>query len=262
MVWARNAPDLRAAGDTSIAGLEHLRVRATVNGIPMTLYLRKSDGLPTLTAFRRGEPADFELVPWGDMDIEVWYSGWRSYPEVENLPSQWDIRRVGAPYRRMTVLSAAFDPVLAADSFAVSPEQRAAYLASPAVRPMHDIELDSARVVEGFLADFRTFGSPGGALRMGDTWLLLDAGQAPLSAQRALDWLSRSTGMSASAAIVGGSRGHGGVPELVARGLPTLVSPGVAAFVSETLDGYGERAPPWITSPRPGGSAWARTRFG
>jgi len=179
------------------------------------------------------------LVPWGDMDIEVWYSGWRSYPEGVSLPSQWDIRRVGAPYKRMTVLSASFDPELAPDSFAVSPEQRSTYLASPAVRPMHDLPLDSARVVEGFLADFRTFGSPGAALRMGDAWLLLDAGQAPLSAQRALDWLTRSTGMGVGAAVVGGTRGHGGVPELAARGVPMLVAPGVAAFVAETLDGYG-----------------------
>lgn len=243
MLHARSAGDLAFAGDTTVAGVPHARVRATVLGIPMTLHLRTADGLPTFIAFRRGHPNDFGLVPWGEMDVEVWYSGWRSFPEGVSIPTQWDIRRAGSPYKRMTVLAADFDPEFtAADSFAVSDALRATYLASPAVRPMHDLHPDSAGVLEGgFLVDFRTFGGPAGALRMGDGWLLLDAGQAPLSTARALDWLEEHTGRRAHGALVLGSvRGlFGGIPELLERDLPVRVGPASRRQAAHALRGHG-----------------------
>ncbi|GMV04920.1 MAG: hypothetical protein AMXMBFR53_12000 [Gemmatimonadota bacterium] len=242
MLWAREAADLAAAGDTAVAGVPHARVRATVNGIPMTLYLRASDGLPSFVAFRRGHPNDFGLVPWGDMAVEVWYSRWRTFPDGVSLPTQWDVRRAGAPYKRMTVLGAAFNPDFAADSFAVGPEERAAYLASPAVLPMHDLALDSARVLEGAWTETRTFGSAAGAILLGDRWLLLEAGQAPLSTERALEWLERTTGKPVAAAVVGSTRGlHGGITALMDRGVPVTVGPAVGRLAPAALDGYGRR---------------------
>lgn len=266
MLWARGAPDLRADGDTVVANVPHTRVTATVNGIPMTLYLRSSDGLPSLVRFRRGALNDFGLVPWGVMDVDVWYSLWHSYPEGISIPTQWDILRAGAAYKRMTVLNADFHPDFAPDSFAVTPEQRAAYLSSPAVRPMHDRALDSARVVDGFLADFRSFGSPAGAVRMGKSWLLLEAGQAPLNAARALEWLEANTEYPVAGAVLGAASStllpHGGLPELLGRGIPTVVGPAASRLAQATLEGYGRsdaaldvaRTGRWLVQS--GDSAW------
>jgi len=245
MLWAREADDLAAAGDTVVAGVPHVRVRATVNGIPMTLYLRRADGLPTFVAFRKSAPNDFGLVPFGEMAVEVWYSRWRVFADGIRIPTEWDVRRAGAAYKRMTVLGAEFNPDFAPDSFAVTPEQRAEYLGSAAVRPMHDLPLDSARITEGFLADFHTFGSPRAALLMGDRWLLLEAGQAPLSTQRALGWLEGTSGKPVAEAVVGSTRGlFGGTSVLLDRQIPVVVAQSVEALVRASLEGYGERDRP------------------
>jgi hypothetical protein len=246
MLWARQATDLTWAGDTVIAGVRHGRVRATVQGIPITVDLRTADGLPSRATFRSDHPNDFGLVPWGVMDVEVWYSNWRSFPEGISVPTQWDISRAGAPYKRMTVLSADFDPIFHPDSFVVTDVQRVAYLSSPAVRPMHDRSLDSARVSEGFVADFRSFGSPGAALLVGDRWLLLEAGQAPLNTRRALEWLAEHTTHPVGGVVVGAAAAgllpHGGLPEAVGRNLPVVLGPGAARLAAATLRGYGAAA--------------------
>ena len=248
MLWARRAGDLAWAGDTVIAGVPHGMVRATLQGIPMTVYLRTADGLPSRTTFRSAHPNDFGLVPWGVMDVEVWYSNWRGFPGGISVPTQWDLSRAGAPYKRMTVLSADWNPTLDPDSFLVTEAQRAAYLASPAVRPMHDRTLDSARVSEGFIADFRSFGSPGAALLVGDRWLLLEAGQAPLNTRRALEWLAEHTthpvGGVVLAAAAAGFLPHGGLPEALDRGLPVVVGPGAARLAAATLRGHGRTGQP------------------
>jgi hypothetical protein len=243
VLLARAAPDLAMAADTTIGGLPHARVTATVAGFPATLFFRRGDGLLAMARYRAAQPNDFGLVPWGVMDVELWYSRWQRLPSGAVLPHQWDTRRVGQPYKRITVLAAAFDTVATADSFAVSDSLRRAFFAT-ANRPMHDLPLDSARVVEPRLATFGAFGAPSGAVKLGRQWMLLEPGQAALSVERAAAWLARTD----SGATLGGALvttptpANGGAEWLAARRVPMHAGPGAMPFLQKILANHGRPA--------------------
>jgi hypothetical protein len=249
LLGARAARDARALADTSIAGVAHARVSATVDGLPMTLFLRRSDGLLAMTRFRAEQPNDFGLTPWGPMEVELWYSRWAPLPLAGTsgvpYPGQWDLRRVGRPYKRMTVLSATLDAAAPADSFAVSDSLRAAYRAT-ATRPMHDLPLAGAKVVEPRLVAFNTPGAPTGAVRLGRRWVLLEAGQAPLVAERTMAWLGADSlggaGNVAGAIVTMVAAGNGGVSWLVGQRQPVHVAPGARPFVDAMLRNRGATA--------------------
>ena len=243
LLAARAAPDLRAQRDTTIAGAAHARVSATVDGIATTILLRRSTGFLTAASFRTAEPNDFGLVPWGEMDVEFWYSSWRRVPSGIVYPFQTDVRRVGRTYKRMTVLSASFNPPATPDSFAVSDSLRGAYLAT-ARRPMHDVPLDSARMVEDRFASFGAPGSPSGAVKLGRSWIMLEGGQAPLSVDRAAGWLARTDPSARLAgAVVTMPAASGGISWLVAQRVPVHVAPGAVPFADAVLRGHGVRTP-------------------
>jgi hypothetical protein len=241
LLLARAAADLRALPDTTIAGVAHARVAATVEGFPATLFLRRSDGFPAMARYRAAHPNDFGLAPWGTMEVELWWSAWRPLPGGIVYPMQTDTRRVGRPYKRVTVLAATFGAAIPADSLAVSDTLRALYAAT-ATRPMHDLPLDSARIVEGRLASFGAFGAPAGAVRLGRAWVLLEAGQAPLNAERAAAWLARAdSGSRVAAAIVTAPMtGSGGAAWLARQRLEVHAGTGSAPFVATVLRGHGE----------------------
>ena len=88
VLLAREATDLRALADTTIAGQSHTRLRATVEGFDATLFLRRSDGLPAMVRFVADEINDFGLAPWGEMEVEFWYSAWVRDAPRELLPPQ------------------------------------------------------------------------------------------------------------------------------------------------------------------------------
>lgn len=238
----RAAADLRLLPDTSIDGLAHARVGATLNGAPSSVLFRRSDGLPAVLRFRAAHPNDFGLVPWGEMDVEVWYAQWRTLPNGVSVPSQWNVRRVGRPYKRLTVLSQEVNPAFAADSFAVPVPMRDQFFAT-ANRPMHDLPVDSATITSGRLLQFHGFGLPSGAVRVGDGWLLLEAGQAPLNAERASAWLDENTDARVAGALVGLTRAaNGGAATLADRGLPVYAGPGAAPFLRTVLDNHAAPA--------------------
>lgn len=237
----RGASDLSALSDTAIGGLAHRRIAATVRGYPTVLFVRQSDGLPALVRFRAGQPNDFGLAPWGDMEVEIWFSRWGSFAGGVMLPTQWDTRRVGRPYKRTTVLATAFDTVATADSFMISDSLRTAFLAT-ARKPMHDLPLDSAKVMEGRFAAFRTNGAPAGAVKLGGEWWFLESGQAPFNAERAARWLEQQDGgaRTAGAFITAGSSANGGIGWLVAnkrsvRAAPAFQRMGAAMLRNRAL---------------------------
>jgi hypothetical protein len=213
-------------------------VSATVDRFPTTLFFRRSTGYLTAARFHTAEPNDFGLVPWGDMEVELWYSAWRKSPNGIVYPFQWDERRVGKPYKRMTVLAAQLNPPAMPDSFVVSDSLRAAYLAT-ATRPMHDLPLDSARVVDRRFASFGAFGTPAGAVKLGNAWVLLEGGQAPLSVERSAAWLARADAGStlAAALVTMPATGSGGAAWLVSHEVPVHVAPGAEPFVRAVLRG-------------------------
>lgn len=235
------SPDRRLEADTLIAGEPHRIIAATARtGQRVRTYFHAGTGLPTLLRFRAAHPNDFGLVPWGEMAVEVWYSGWRTFGEV-SMPTQWDILRVGRPYKRLTIRRAEFNPVFAADSFTIADDHRAAFLAARG--PMHDRPVDSVAVLHPGLVALHGFGYPTGAIRTDAGWFLFEAGQHPLVLERALTALREAAGVDqlAGAILVMARTGNGAVSALADTGIPLLVAPAAAPFV-QTMLANGERS--------------------
>jgi hypothetical protein len=250
LLHLRAATDLKALSDTAIGGLPHHRVAATVRGYPSVLFVRQADGLPAMVRFRAGQPNDFGLAPWGDMEVEIWFSRWGSFAGRVMLPTQWDTRRVGRGYKRITVLATAFDTVATADSFAISDSLRGAFLAT-ARKPMHDLPLDSAKVMEGRFAAFRTNGAPVGAVKLGGEWWLLESGQAPFNAERAAHWLEQEdAGTRTAGAFITASSANGGIGWLVAKQRTVRAAPAFQAMGVAMLRNRALRPPPGMTVTR------------
>lgn len=240
MLLLAGATDLTAAGDTTLGGEPHRRVRATLatpRPLAVTVAFHEGTGLPTALWFRQAHPNDFGLVPFGKMQVEVWYSNWRTTGEV-SIPTQWDIERAGAPYKRMTVRNAVFNPTFQADSFMISADLRSAYMASR--RPMHDVSVDSVKIAAPGLVQIHGFGFPMGAVRGATGWLLLEAGHAPLSLARGRAALAQQGVSEIAAGLVAAARpGNGGVVDLVKGGVPVYTSAAAAPFIQVILSNEG-----------------------
>ncbi len=234
-----DAPDLHALPDTVIGGIPHAVVSAAIDGYPTTVFFRRTDGFLTMARYRADESNDFGLAPWGPMSVEEWYSGWRYDADAHvRLPSQWDIVRVGKPYKRMTVLSVTFNPSLPADSLVLSDSVRSEYLIH-ARHPMADLPLSSAHMTpNGRIALFATPGAPIAAVKVGNDWVLLEPGNLPLNAERAAAWLaSKDPGSRVAGAIMGTTYPSGGASWLAKRGLPVYVaSPGTMGALASLKD--------------------------
>lgn len=241
LVNLHDARDLRAGRDTTIGGVAHTAVRATIDGFPTTAFFRRSDGFLTMVRYHADDSNDFGLAPWGPMSVEEWYSGWH-YDSAAHVraPSQWDIVRVGKPYKRMSILSVAYNPPLPTDSLVLGDSIRAEYLAH-ARRPMADLPLTNAHLVSnGTIAIFAAPGAPLAAVKVGGGWLLLEPGNLPLNAERAAAWLAANdSGRKVVGAILGTAFPSGGASWVASQGLPLYVSPPGAAGDSASLADYG-----------------------
>lgn len=235
-----DAPDLRMGRDTILGGEPHRRLRATLDDhFDSEVFLHQRSRLPTLLRFRAAHPNDYGLVPWGEMEVEVWYAGWRDFDGIA-LPTQWDVKRVGRPYRRMTIRRAAFDLDFEPDSFAVSSEMRAAYLREATV-PMHESRPMSpyAAATDG-LVEGGGFGFPGGAAPTADGWIVIGAGQGASNLAPALESME-SAGVDRIAGVLAAVAAtvDGGVVAAARRSIPILTSPSAAPFVQRILSAGG-----------------------
>ena len=238
-----DAPDLTGRADTLIGGEPHRQVAATLSGrFPSTVSFHEGTGLPTVLRFEAAHPADFGLVPWGVMRVEVWYSGWRTFGAIA-IPTQWDITRVGQPYKRMTVTAADFAPEFAAaDSFDIRTSLRHEFWTSGAALPMHEGRLVEERVMvsPGRATLEPSFGIPSGAVAMGDGWMMLGAGQAPFNWRQAVAALEELDVKPITAVLIGeGRAANGGVRVAVESGLPIYVSGAAEPFLGAMLEESG-----------------------
>lgn len=234
-----DAPDLTMKADTTLGSDRHRVVSATLaDRFQATVYLHAGTGLPTLLKFWAGHPNDYGLVPWGEMEVAVWYSKWRTVDGI-SIPLQWDIERVGSPYKRMTVLSLDVNPEFAADSFAVDPEVRRTYFET-ATMPMHETRSVEATRISDDLAANEGFGFPAGAVRLGSSWVLLGAGQAPYNYRLGLEALE-DVGVESVEAVIAATAatGDGGIVAAGQAGLPIYVSMASEPFVRRMLDNAG-----------------------
>lgn len=241
----REAADARAPADTTMDGVRYARVAATIGRFRPTVYFRRSDGLPALARFRTGQPNDFGLAPWGVMDVQIAYSRWQKIAGAGVvLPMQLDVSRVGRPYKRMTTISAKINPVIPADSFAIADSLRGAFLAT-ARRPMFDLPMDSARIVDGSFALFGAPGTPTGAVKVGGHWLMIEAGTAPLTIERSAAFLHQVDARTPfDVALVTAPTGAGGIAWLARQQLTTWVTDAAVPFAQGALRGWQVGARP------------------
>ncbi len=236
LLLARDAADLRRVTDTTIDGIVHARVSATVDGFPATWAIRRSDGLLAMVRFTADEDADFGLAPYGVQQVEFWYSGWRRFPPGVMLPMQRDVRRVGRPYKRMTAISAVINAPAPADSFAIADSIIARYLATEQ-RPMWDASLDGTKVTEDAFVAFPPFLGVGAAVRVGGRWVLIETAQTRGAAAKAAAWLAQATpGVAVGAGIVAATgTSNGGAAWFVEQRLPLFVAPGATPMLRAML---------------------------
>jgi hypothetical protein len=173
------------------------------------------------------------------MDVEIAYSRWQKLPDAGVvLPMQLDVSRVGRPYKRMTTISAKINPVIAADSFAITDSLRSAFFAT-ARRPMFDLPMDSARIVDGSFALFGAPGTPTGAVKVGGHWLMIEAGTAPLTIERSVAFLHRTDAeVPVDVVLVTAPTGAGGIAWLARQQVTTWVTDAAAPFARGALRGW------------------------
>jgi hypothetical protein len=248
LLSARAATDLRAHADTTIAGTPHARLSATIDGFPMTIFVRKTDGFLAMARYRAGQPNDFGLAPWGDMDVEVLYSRWAKYPMPGTggvgYPGQWDVRRVGTMYKRLVVLAANFDAAAPADSFAISDSLRSAFASTNASRPMWDVTMDSAKILEPRLARLGNLGQAQAAVKLGNRWMLLEGTGVPQRNASEVQWLEAAdAGSSVGALLISiPNFGRGGAAWFAEKKLPVYVAPGAASAMAAALANWKQPA--------------------
>ena len=271
LLAARAANDLRSLPDTTMLGLAHARVSATIEGFPTTIFFRRNDGFLAMARYRAGQPNDFGLSPWGDMEVELWYSRWNKFPLAGTpgigFPTEWDVRRVGKMYKRLTLLTANFDAAAPADSFAVSDSLRSAFAAGASAKPMWELPMDSAKILEPRLARFGNLGQAQAAVKMGNTWLMLEGTAVPQRNDTDVQWLKQAepSAMVGGLLITAPNTGRGGAAWFIQKKLPVYVTPGASAAMTATMKNWKQSPsaltmlakPQWL---RVGGdSLWVET---
>jgi hypothetical protein len=247
LLAAKHAADLKARPDTSIDGHAHARLQGTIDGFPTTIFLRRGDGYLAMARYAAAQPNDFGLAPYGNMEVEIWYSRWSRVPmpgtRGVTYPMQWDVRRVGEPYKRITILSAQFDVAAPADSFPVTETLRQGFVAT-ARKPMWELPRDSARIVDGRIALLGLPGASAVAVKLGTKWLFFEGSTVPDRVSGDLQWLqSRDTGSTAAGAVVTAALvSRGGAAWFARQRLPLYVAPGAQRVTGRILHNWGVSA--------------------
>lgn len=232
-LWlARDNGGLTLLADTTIDGIAHARIAGTVDGYAATYFMRRTDGLPAMIRFRADETNDFGLAPWGEMEVELWYSAWARVAPGVIIPRQRDVRRVGRPYKRMTILTATINAPAPADSFVITDSIVSAYLANER-KPMWDAPLDTVKVFADHFVGFPPFTGSSGAVRVGGKWVLLETGQATGAADRLNSWFARNTAETpiGAALMTHTNTGNGGVSWFLDHRVPVYAPNGSAPIL-------------------------------
>jgi hypothetical protein len=242
------AGGVRRGADTVIGTASHARLQTTLDGMDITLFLRNSNAQLTGVRYRAAQPWDFGLAAWEEMEVETWYSRW-TVSGLFLLPYDYAINRVGRPYKRLSMVRVQLNAPVAEDSVIVPDSLRARYLAEQR-RAMFDVPVDSMGVSPEGFARFGVPGTPLGALRAREGWLLLGSGAAPVITDRALARLRQSR-VPVVAALLGTMTvgGAGGAPSLERAGIPLLASIAAQPFLAVMFAQQGRelRGITWIS---------------
>lgn len=119
----------RLLGDTLLYGKPHTVVQFDWEAFDVRLYLSEATHLPTQVETRGPRAHDFSWRMWGDMVQRVIYYNWALEANGLRYPRQWDVSRNGQPYLSRLITDLTFDAPAPPDSFAISDEVRAAFVA-------------------------------------------------------------------------------------------------------------------------------------
>ncbi|MCA0374350.1 MAG: hypothetical protein LCH84_01700 [Gemmatimonadetes bacterium] len=235
LLVARDAGGLRLLADTTMEGVAYARLAGRAEHFDATWFIRRTDHLPAFARFRFDETNDFGLAGWGPMEVEIWWAGWTRYAPGVLLPKQRDTRRVGRPYKRMTIMALTVNAPAPADSFAIADSIVTRYLATEQ-RPMWALPLDGTAITDSTFITFPPFLGNAGAVKVGGGYVLLETAQADSAAGLIDAFLRARTGQRAHAGVVARVlQGNGGVAWFARQARPVFVAPGAQPFVQRMV---------------------------
>lgn len=228
LLGALDATDLRAEPDRLFQDVPHHVVAWTSKGGPTRALLNSQTGYITAIEAVRAYPQDLYWQVWGDVTTRVLFSYWSIEPKGWRVPWQWDVERNGQPESVLTLNKIELNPELAADTFAIGSDARAAF-ATRAAQTLDNPAFGSAARPARELAP--------GVVEIPSSWdvtlVRQDDGvvviEAPISAGYSKKVIEESErrfpGLRVKAVIsTSDSWPHfGGVREYVARGIPVYI---------------------------------------
>ncbi|MTI40873.1 MBL fold metallo-hydrolase [Fulvivirga lutimaris] len=133
--WMRYAPEklvldalkypVKKEQDKVLEGTEHWVVSYVKNDLKHTLYINRNTHLLYQADIETFTPYDLFNYPWGKFMTTIKYSLQWLYPAKVRYPAQWDVYKLGKPFRSVTIYDIDFNPDVAPDLFTV-PEEAAA----------------------------------------------------------------------------------------------------------------------------------------
>lgn len=121
------AADLRAEADTVLQSIPHHVVDFTWKSRPVRLFLNSYTALPTAVEWKSTYQSNMFWSTWGDVTTRLYYSLWWLCPGGIHYPLQWDFFRNEMPDRVLTITEVKLNGEFPDDSFAISPEEKAAF---------------------------------------------------------------------------------------------------------------------------------------
>ena len=253
LITALSGSDLRRLSDLSLQGVPHHAIQFTWHGSPVRIFFNSDTHLPTAVEWETAYPFGIFWSIWGDVTTRVYYSLWWLQNGI-HYPMQADVFRNGMPDQTVTIDKIDFNPSLASDFFAISPETRAAFL--PRVSRTIDDRAPGTNLSE--LAPGIVF-VPGPwnttLVRQDDGLVVIEAPMSSGYSAKVLELAqSKFPGVPVKAVITTSDAWPhiGGVREYVAHGIPVYVLDRTVPLIERFLQGLRTKYPDTLAkSPHP-----------
>lgn len=127
--WMRYAPEklvldalkfpIRKETDQVLEGTNHWVVSYIKNELKHTLYINTNTHLLYQADIETFSPYDIFNYPWGKFTTTIKYSLQWLYPGQVRYPAQWDVYKLGKPFRSVTIFDIDFKPEVDQALFAI-----------------------------------------------------------------------------------------------------------------------------------------------
>lgn len=224
LITALSSPDLRRLPDLTLQSVPHHAVQFTWHSSPVRIYLNADTHLPTSVEWDSAYPFGVFWSIWGDVTTRIYYSLWWLQNGI-HYPLQADVVRNGLPDHTITIAKIDFNPLIPADTFAISDEARQAFLPR-ATKTIDDRTpgKDTVEVAPGIVFIAGAWNTT--LVRQDDGLVVLEAPMSSGYSAKVVEMAqAKFPGLPIKAVITtSDSWPHiGGVREYVARGVPVYV---------------------------------------